>query len=90
MARRNQAGHQEKGISAQRAALHSQLQPFEAGDHLRTAEDMAAYLVAATEESQGDMAFIAIALGNIARGLGVDPDASLGSRVRPRFEAFKE
>lgn len=80
----------EKGIAAQRVTLHSQLQPFDVVDHLRTPEEMAAYLVAAIEESQGDTAFIAVALGDIARALGVDADASLGSRVRPTFEAFKE
>lgn len=80
----------EKGISAQRAAMHSQLQPFDVVDHLRTPEEMAAYLVAAIEESQGDTAFISVALGDIGRALGVDADASLGSRVRPRFEAFRE
>lgn len=36
-------------------------------DHLRTPEEMAAYLEACLEEADGDAAFIAKALGDIAR-----------------------
>ena len=44
--------------------------PFDVADHLRTPEEMAAYLEACFEESDGDAAFIAKALGNIARAKG--------------------
>jgi len=40
-------------------------------EHLRTPEEMAAYLEACIEEAQGDAAFIARALGNIARAKGM-------------------
>ncbi len=39
--------------------------------HLRTPEEMAAYLEACIEESDGDAAFIAKALGDIARARGM-------------------
>jgi len=40
-------------------------------EHLRTPEEMAAYLEACMEEAQGDAAFVAKALGNIARAKGM-------------------
>jgi len=40
-------------------------------DHLRTPEEMAAYLEAALEEAPGDAASIAKALGDIARAKGM-------------------
>lgn len=40
-------------------------------EHLRTAEEMAAYLEACFEEANGDAAFIAKALGDIARAKGM-------------------
>ena len=45
--------------------------PFDVADHLRTPEDMAAYLEASIEEADGDAAFVAGALGDIARAKGV-------------------
>jgi probable addiction module antidote protein len=45
--------------------------PFDIADHLRTPEEMAAYLQACLEESDGDAAFIAKALGDIARAKGM-------------------
>ena len=45
--------------------------PFDVADHLRTPEEMAAYLQACIEESDGDAAFIAKALGDIARAKGM-------------------
>jgi probable addiction module antidote protein len=39
--------------------------------HLRTPSEMAAYLEAAIDESDGDAAFIAVALGDIARASGM-------------------
>ena len=46
-------------------------QPYDIAEHLRTAEEMALYLDACIEESEGDAAFIAKALGDIARAQGM-------------------
>jgi probable addiction module antidote protein len=43
--------------------------PWDAAEHLETAEDMAAYLEAALEE--GDPALVAAAMGDIARAKGI-------------------
>ena len=43
--------------------------PWDAAEHLETAEDMAAYLEAALEE--GDRALVAAAMGDIARAKGI-------------------
>ena len=40
--------------------------PYDVAEHLRTREEMAAYLEASIEESDGDAAFVAKALGDIA------------------------
>ena len=45
--------------------------PYDVAQHLRTAEEVAAYLEAAIEEADGDAAFIAKALGDIARAKGM-------------------
>lgn len=47
------------------------LHDYDVAAHLRTPEEMAAYLEAAIEESDGDAAFIATALGDIARAKGM-------------------
>ena len=44
---------------------------YDVTEHLRTPEDMAAYLEACLEEANGDAAFIAKALGDIARAKGM-------------------
>jgi len=44
---------------------------YDVAEHLRTPEEMAAYLEACLEEANGDAAFIAKALGNIARAKGM-------------------
>lgn len=44
---------------------------FDISEHLRTPEEMAAYLEACFEEANGDAAFIAKALGDIARAKGM-------------------
>jgi len=44
---------------------------YDVADHLRTPEEMAAYLGACLEEAPGDAAFIAKALGDIARARGM-------------------
>ncbi len=45
--------------------------PYDVAEHLRTPEEMAAYLEAAIEEADGDAALIAKALGDIARSKGM-------------------
>ena len=45
--------------------------PYDVAEHLRTPEEMAAYLEASIEEADGDAAFIAKALGDIARAKGM-------------------
>lgn len=44
---------------------------FDVSDHLRTPEEMAAYLEACMDEAEGDAAFVAKALGDIARAKGM-------------------
>ncbi|HPS58359.1 MAG TPA: putative addiction module antidote protein [Spirochaetota bacterium] len=44
---------------------------YDVSEHLRTSEEMAAYLETCIEESNGDAAFIAKALGDIARAKGM-------------------
>ena len=44
---------------------------YDVAEHLRTPEEMAAYLEACFEEADGDAAFIAKALGDIARAKGM-------------------
>jgi len=44
---------------------------FDVAEHLRNPEEMAAYFEASLEEAQGDAAFVAKALGNIARTKGM-------------------
>ena len=44
---------------------------FDVSEHLRTPEEMAAYLEACFEEAGDDAAFIAKALGDIARAKGM-------------------
>lgn len=51
---------------------------FDVSEHLRTFEEMAAYLEACIEEANGDAAFIAKALGDIAPYKG-PTERSVGS-----------
>ncbi|MDD2274140.1 MAG: putative addiction module antidote protein [Desulfuromonadaceae bacterium] len=44
---------------------------YDVAEHLRTPEEMAAYLEASLEEANGDAAFIAKSLGDIARAKGM-------------------
>lgn len=44
---------------------------YDVAQHLRTPEEMAAYLEACIEEANGDATFIAKALGDIARAKGM-------------------
>lgn len=47
------------------------LRKWDSAEHLKTPDDMAAYLDACMEEAGDDAAFIAKALGNIARAKGM-------------------
>ncbi|HEY8906611.1 MAG TPA: addiction module antidote protein [Rhodoferax sp.] len=44
---------------------------YDIAEHLRTPEEMAAYFEACLEEADGDAAFIAKALGDMARAKGM-------------------
>lgn len=44
---------------------------YDVAEHLRTPEEMAAYFEASLEEANGDAAFVAKALGDIARARGM-------------------
>lgn len=44
---------------------------YDVAEHLRTPEEMAAYLEACIEEAGGDATFVAKALGDIARAKGM-------------------
>ena len=58
---------------------------FDIAEHLRTPEETAEYLEACLEEANGDAAFIAKALGDIARTkemCQVDRDAGLSRERR--------
>lgn len=44
---------------------------YDVAEHLRTPEEMAAYLEACLEQANGDAAFVAKALGDIARAKGM-------------------
>jgi probable addiction module antidote protein len=57
------------------------LRKWDSAEHLKTDEDMAAYLEACFQEAGDDGAFIAKALGNIARAKGMtrlSKDTGLG------------
>ena len=51
--------------------LRSKPTKYDVAEYLRTPEEMAAYLEACLEEANGDAAFVARALGNIARAKGM-------------------
>jgi len=51
---------------------------YDVSEHLRTTQEMAAYLEMCIEEANGDAAFIAKALGDIAK----PRDVSSGSECR--------
>ena len=51
--------------------IKTAITPYDVAEHLRTPEEMAAYLEASMEEADGDAAFIAKALGDIARAKGM-------------------
>lgn len=64
------------------AMPRTETSPYDVAEHLRTPEDMAAYLEASLEESDGDADFVVMTLGDIARARGmtqVASDAGLSS-----------
>ena len=73
---------------------------YDVAEHLRTPEEMAAYLEACIDEANGDAAFIAKAIGDIARAKGMsqvarDADLSreslykaLSREQSPRFDTI--
>jgi len=58
---------------------------YHVAEHLRTPEEMAAYLEVCLEEANGDAAFVAKALGDIARAKGVSQVARDTGLSRERF-----
>lgn len=52
-------------------AVKTKTTRYDVAEYLRTPEEMAAYLEACLEEANGDAAFVAKALGNIARAKGM-------------------
>lgn len=57
--------------TALKKSIKSKITPYDVAEHLRTPEEMAAYLDAWLEEAPDDTAGIAKALGNIARAKGM-------------------
>jgi len=51
--------------------MATKLHDYDVSEHLRTPEEMAAYLEASIDESDGDAAFVAKAFGDIARAKGM-------------------
>ena len=51
--------------------MSTKITDYDVADHLRTPEEMAAYLEACIAESDGDASFVAKALGDIARAKGM-------------------
>ncbi len=51
--------------------METKTAPYDVAEFLETPEEMAAYLGACIQESDGDAAFIAKALGDIARAKGM-------------------
>ena len=64
---------------------------YDVAEHLRTPEEMAAYLEACLEEADGDAAFIAKALGDIARDAGLSRESlykALSGERSPGFDTI--
>ncbi len=51
--------------------MATKLKDYDVSDHLRTPEEMAAYLEACIAEADGDTSFVVKALGDIARAKGM-------------------
>jgi probable addiction module antidote protein len=66
---------------------------YDVSEHLRTPQEMAAYLEMCIEESNGDAAFIAKALGDIAKAKGMSQvarDAGLSEKAYIRRFPVRE
>ncbi len=59
---------------------------YDVAEHLRTPEEMAAYLEACIEKADGDAAFIAKALGDIACAKDLSQIASNAKAIKKRPE----
>lgn len=65
-------GHaRPKSETQERHVRKTRTTAYDVAEHLRTPDEMAAYLEACAEESGGDAAFIAKARGDVARGMGM-------------------
>ena len=62
--------------------MNTSTSAYDVSDYLRTPEQMAAYLEACIEEADGDAAFIAKALGDIARVQGMTQVARVAGLSR--------
>ena len=58
-------------MASKKRSRKPRLSRYDVVEHLRTPEEMAAYLEASIEEARGDATFIAKALGHIARARGL-------------------
>jgi probable addiction module antidote protein len=56
---------------AKKKARKEKFTPYDSADYLKSDEDMVAYLEACMEEAGDDPAFIAVAIGNVARAHGM-------------------
>lgn len=61
----------QAGARKKASAAKTQTTPYDVAEHLRTPEEMAAYLDAWLEDAPDDVAGIARALGDIARAKGM-------------------
>ena len=57
--------------ATRKKTLRSKISPYDVSEHLRTPEEMAAYLDAWLDEAADDVSGIARALGDIARAKGM-------------------
>ena len=62
--------------------MKTKLSRFDAAEHLRSPEEMSAYLMACMEEAGDDAAFVAKALGDIARAKGMSQIAKASGLSR--------
>ncbi|STV73910.1 Predicted transcriptional regulator [Klebsiella pneumoniae subsp. rhinoscleromatis] len=61
------------------------LRKWDSAEHLKTEEDIVAYLEACIEEAGDDAAFIAAALGDVARARGMTQLAAIPGLVAKAF-----
>ena len=80
--------------------MAGKVKAYDVANHLRTPEEMAAYLEACIAESEGDASFVVKALGDIARAKGMSEIAretglgreslykALSADGNPRFDTI--